>query len=490
MAFRARLIPPQPKKDIWPWHSPSFVVKPVSILACEDRRMEAESYLHGGYGTRLSIEAIETGWDTFDNFATAWQPNRLKGILVEKGDGTPFVAATQTLDKRPIPRKWIGVSRTPNVDQLFVKSGDILVTRSGSVGRATLAREIHEEKVISDDLLRINVSDNKAWGWIYAYLRSSKVQSMMRAAKYGQIIKHLEPSHVHSLPVIVLNDNKMAFFSRKAKQILQLRNLAHQKLLAAEDLFQSHIGEIAIQDSGENGFTVKAASHLFSGRRRLDAAFHSSAVREIKTHLKRNGKGFTTLPEAGYTIWLPNRFKRIPAEEGTLLVGSSELFEINPPLKKRIAESNLGDPYNCRVNKGWLLLARSGQIYGLNGSLMLATSALEDKIISDHVIRIAPNDKAKVRPGYVLIALTHPTLGRPLMKALPYGSSIPEIEVADVKALKVVRLRKSDEDSIADLAEESSELFAKADLLENSIAAEADDIIERFTNNDFKEVVG
>ncbi len=66
------------------------------------------------------------------------------------------------------------------------------------------------------------------------------------------------------------------------------------------------------------------------------------------------------------------------------------------------------------------------------------------------------------------------------MKALPYGSSIPEIDVADVLAFPVPRLTSTVEDEIADMAEKAARLHDEADLLEIELANDADEIIRRF----------
>lgn len=84
--------------------------------------------------------------------------------------------------------------------------------------------------------------------------------------------------------------------------------------------------------------------------------------------------------------------------------------------------------------------------------------------------------------GYLLIAMTHPTLGRPRVKALPYGSSIPEIDVEDVQGLSIPRLDAKVEADIADLVEEAARLRDRADELETRLAASADAELERFTN--------
>jgi hypothetical protein len=66
------------------------------------------------------------------------------------------------------------------------------------------------------------------------------------------------------------------------------------------------------------------------------------------------------------------------------------------------------------------------------------------------------------------------------VKALAYGSSIPHIDVADLKAFQVVRLRSKEEAAIADLAEEAASLRAKADLQERALASAAEKLIGQF----------
>ncbi len=110
---------------------------------------------------------------------------------------------------------------------------------------------------------------------------------------------------------------------------------------------------------------------------------------------------------------------------------------------------------------------------------MIASSAHEEKIISDHVIRIAP-EAPKCRVGYLHVAMSHPELGRPRVKALPYGSSIPEIEVTDVESFLIPRLGSEREDEIADLAESAAADRDLADTIEVQIASEADELVQSF----------
>lgn len=488
MAARARLSAPRQERDDWPWHHAKWTALSASLLMGGDRRMEAENYLAGGYGIRLAMEARKAGWTNMGKLAKVWQPLRLKGIQVSREFGTPFLAATQVFDLRPVPRKFLSLDRTNNAANRFVTPGMILVTCSGSVGRATLASKPHEGILISHDLLRVEPQQEKLWGWLYAYLRAPQTRAMMMSAQYGHIIKHLEVSHLNALPMPVLRDELLEDFRVKVQTILDARNQAQALLMEAESRFETAIGTPDTRNIGEEGFSIRA-SGMFAGRRRMEGSFNNPAVRTIRAHFAARKLTTTTLAAGGFDVWLPSRFKRVPAPEGVQFVDSSDLFEVNPDITKRIADGDFGDRNRGRVKPGWLLLARSGQVYGINGSLTLANAAHEGKVISDHVIRIAPNAARCIRTGYVYVALSHPTLGRPLVKALAYGSSIPEIEVADMEQLGVVRIGSADEDAIADLAEKGAALLAKADLLENDIATEAEAIIGRFMAGDMQDVV-
>lgn len=480
MAERARLSPPQEPRTAWPWHKVRSSSLKASLLFRGDRRMEAATYLGIGYATRLAIESKPSGWTRLSEVARTWQPSRLKGIQVGPEHGTPFLTATQVYDVRPTPRKWLSIHRTRDYPQRFVQSGQIVLTCSGNVGRATLAHDTTKDILVSHDLLRIDTKNQDWWGWIYAYLRAPTVRKMMKAAEYGHIIKHLETHHLDLLPIIRVDGTQRAVFGSRAKEILDLRDQAYLLTVEAEALFESAFGRFRAVDIGETGFTCRAC-RLFSRRRRLDAWHHNPSVKALGNHLSRQAKRWDTIVELGFKVWLPTRFRRIAARDGVHFLDSSDLFEINPDIAKRIADRNYGDPHNGRVARGWILLARSGQIYGLNGSVMLSGPQHENKIISDHIIRIAPC-APKCRVGYLLMAMSHPALGRPRVKALPYGSSIPEIEVSDVQNLLIPRLDASVESDIADRVEEAARLRDRADELETQLAESAEAQVEHFVS--------
>jgi hypothetical protein len=427
----------------------------------------------------MAIQSKPKGWSYFRQLAKVWMPNRLKGVLVSPEYGNPFFAATQVFDVRPIARKFLALEKMSGAKNCFVQDGLILVTRSGSVGRPALTYGPHRGVVISDDLLRVEAIDPKDRGWLYAYLLAPQTRAMTKSAHYGHIIKHLETSHLDALPIPGVDDATALDFSKRAAKILGLRNEGYGLTLEAEAQFEKALGTFAVKNWGEKGFTVKASKSFLAGRRRFDAARHNPAAAAIHHFLAEHGQGFSTLPEAGYDVWVPGRYKRIPIEDGVIYRDSADLLEVNPDLLKRYADCKFGDRFRGRVKDGWILVACSGQVYGIIGTAILATQALNDQVVSNHVLRAAPK-KGSVPAGYIVTALTHPLFGRPIVKALAFGSSVPEIDADDLARLPIVRLKPAEESAIAELAVESARKSARADLLERDITADAEKIIAKF----------
>lgn len=480
MASRARLSAPRERREEWPYHRAHWASLPVSLLGTGARRMEAENYLAGGHGLRVAIEARPAGHVRLGDLAEVWQPSRLKGIQVAREYGTPFLAATQVFDFRPVPRKWLAVEQTSDASGRFVTKGTIMVTCSGSVGRATLATAAHENTFISHDLMRITPKRQEHWGWLYAFLRSPQGRAMMSAAQYGHVIKHLEVDHLEALPLPLPNEGVLALFDVMARAILVKRERAFALAVEAESSYGKLFNYQAAGE-GEAAFTVDA-SELFKGHRRLEGSCHVPAVKRIAEALAGRAKRVVPLGEVTSRIFVPGRFKHIYSDGGIPYLDSADLLEMNPDVQKFVVSLSPAEQEDYRVEPGWLLAPSSGQVYGNLGQTVIATEFHVGKILSNHILRICPNDK--IRSGYLQCVLGHPSLGRPQLVRLAFGSSVPEIAVEDVAAIHVPRLDARVETRLADLEEEAARERDAADSLEQSLAAEADELIEKFLEGD------
>lgn len=479
MVSRPLLSAPLPAAPTaWPYHTAKTASLPAHLLMQGSRRLEGDVYLTSGYGVRLALELQPAGWVPLGQLARVWQPGRLKGIQVGPKYGTPFLAATQVLDFRPSPRKFLALERTHDATNRFVQSGTILVTCSGNVGRAMLSVEAHEKILISHDLLRIETRPD-SYGWVYAYLRSPQARAMMNSAQYGHVIKHLEVAHLEALPVPQITPELLAKFAAGFERVLEARNRSFALLQAAETEYAALFPSFQPVSDDVTGFSAVAAPA--GGRRlRLEASCYVPSVQNVEATYKCHARAVVSLASVTNKILVPGRFKHVYGDGGTPYIDSADLLEVNPDITKYVLQMDEKEQASYHVEAGWLLVPCSGQVYGNIGHVVLATAWHTQKMLTNHALRIAPNPE-KIRSGYLQCVLGHPQIGRPQLVRFAFGSSVPEVAAADVATVLVPRFDSAMENKLADLMEESAELRSEADTLENQLAAEAGALLDRFT---------
>jgi len=143
-----------------------------------------------------------------------------------------------------------------------------------------------------------------------------------------------------------------------------------------------------------------------------------------------------------------------------MYLDSAEILEVNPDIAKRVLSLTPKEQEDYRVSAGWH----------------------RGKVLSNHILRICPNDK--IRPGYLQCALGHPQLGRPQLVRFAFGSSVPEIAPEDVSTAIVPRLPDRLETEIAELVEQAATARDEADRIEQSLAFDAEQIIDSFLAGD------
>lgn len=455
-------------------NSVAFDSVPLRELWKGDRRFEGETYLTGGYRIRRLVESSGVPFAPMRQLASVWQPGRLKGIAVPAQHGEPFFTATQVFDIRPAARKWLAAGRTHQVADRYVKPGWILVTCSGSVGDAIVSYAPHNEVIISHDLLRVEMIEQVQFGYLYAFLRSRFGRLMLRSSRYGNIIKHLEPEHLNEIPIPLVDEDIQKMLSSRVMKVFQLRDEAFHLVREAEMLYAAELTAGAAVEPPERGYSI-ASTGMFRHQRRLDAFHYNPKATTVLEVLKATGKPIEPLSAYTKKVFGVPRFKHIYVDGGIPYLDSEDLFKINPELTKFIPGATKKDAAKYYVEKGWLLMASSGQLYGLNGNVVLADEWHENKIVSNHVLRIIPHD---IPPGYLQMVLNHPQYGRPLVVRLAFGTEVPEISPEDVEDFPVIRLGAEIETEIANRVERASALRLQADNEENTAVALVEGILE------------
>ena len=87
-----------------------------------------------------------------------------------------------------------------------LQRGDIVITRSGSIGRVSMITRQFNNVIASDDLIRVRIPDEFLRHYVYCYLQCKEALNQMMRNEYGTIQQHLEPIHIHNLLIPVPED--------------------------------------------------------------------------------------------------------------------------------------------------------------------------------------------------------------------------------------------------------------------------------------------
>ena len=443
----------------------------AKLLVKGDRRLEASTFLTDGFGLRQSLEALPSTVPISD-LAAVWQPSRLKGYPVEQGKGLPFLSAGQVFESQSRVRKWLAEAMVPAVQTRYLESGWLLISCSGDVGRLSAVYDDHLNKVITHDLLRIVLNDPRDYGWLYAYMKTPTFFAIARSSQYGHMIKHLEPAHVLAMPVAMPDVKVRYAIGQDAKNALEMRQSARRLQNKADALFAQQInpGGEAAPDSSTA--TIRA-SDIWSGRRRIEGQFHRADVIWLEDRVTQSARAMEPLRSLVKSVTMSPRFKRYFGANGTPYRSAGELFDVNPRVTKRIYAGLVENADLYMLRAGEMIMARSGQTYGLLGRTMVLNENHEGTFGSEDLIRIVP-DQTRARTGYLQTVLNHVDYGRPRVVRYAAGTSVPHLDPSDIRELLIPRIDPTQEQEIADLSDEATSLSAKADRLETAAVRAAE----------------
>ncbi len=121
---------------------------------------------------------------------------RFKRIYVPKEYGVPFLQGSHLPQMRPYDLKYISLrANSKYIDQCLIRTGYVLVTRSGTIGRIGLVSPYLSNWAASEHLLRIVPDNSKSHpGYIAAFLMTPYGQHQLMAKIYGGVIDELTES--------------------------------------------------------------------------------------------------------------------------------------------------------------------------------------------------------------------------------------------------------------------------------------------------------
>ncbi len=218
-------------------HSESFVIGAEAIAQNEGLRFDAQ--FHKPQTLRVRSEKNGKNKDSWefvrlgDVVKHIFYPGRFKRNYIDhQPDAVPFLGGTNISQLIINTDKWIS-PHDPRLEELKVRAGWVLITRSGSTGIISSVPQAWDGAAISEHVIRIIPDETKLEGaYIQAFLRTQYAQQELARGVYGSVIDEINPEFIGNLSVPVPRNRK------EMKSIVESMRRAEDARQTAIEAFQ------------------------------------------------------------------------------------------------------------------------------------------------------------------------------------------------------------------------------------------------------------
>lgn len=359
------------------WDAPSkaqafsWVSVPVQEVFAGGLRLEASVYATEAQEAKQLIAQCKYGAIPAKEFiASCFYSGRFKRAYLPKKAGLKgFIGSAEMLALNPQPVKWM----LPQ-SETAVKQGQLLLSRSGTIGNVTLVNKTLENFLVSEHAIRIEAKNNV--GYLYAFFKSKTGRCIVESLIHGAVIHQIEPSHL--LGILIPNAPELlkTHIHHTIAESFNLRDESNNLIAQARAKLQTALKLPAVEDlksfvSGDNGlccFSINSADL----NDRFEANYHNPLAQAITQHLQQHAAQVLSLGDKQLTreIILAGRFKRVYVDEkqGVPFLGGKEILELDPRGEKYLSLKYHGERIadELTLEENTILVTRSGTIGKVN----------------------------------------------------------------------------------------------------------------------------
>lgn len=234
-------------------HQRSFALPERYIIQDPLLRFNALFHRSSQTGLSLGSSGIKTArWGSVkmrEVVQRIFYPGRFKRNYVDYSPGAvPFFGGADIKEMIVRTDKWLSPD-DPKLEELRVKAGWLLITRSGSTGIVSMVPKAWEGFAFSEHVIRIVPDPSKlAPEYIQAFLRTRFAQEKLSRGVFGSVIDEISPNFVGDLDVLVPTSTEfLLYIVAQVQKAEDARQQALQRLFRAvdqlSDMLEGHAGD-------------------------------------------------------------------------------------------------------------------------------------------------------------------------------------------------------------------------------------------------------
>ena len=227
----------------------AFISDAAQVCLESDLRLNAAFFSPNAHSARENLQIGTVNKDFRverfgDMVGRIFCPGRFTRKYVEEDSGgVPFLGGANILHFSVNTRKFLSKD-DPNLEELIVREGWLLITRSGSTGIVSSVPKAWDGVAISEHVIRVVPDKSKPVSaeYLEAYLRSELGQNLIAAGVFGSVIDEITPEQISELPVPLPTRPsaiaKVSDFQTQANEGRQLA--AYSTVRAIEEITEFH----------------------------------------------------------------------------------------------------------------------------------------------------------------------------------------------------------------------------------------------------------
>lgn len=400
---------------------------------------------------------------------TAFYPGRFKRTYISNGERSiGFLGSSEMLEINPKPVKYLNKEQE-DLKSLFVKRGDVLLSRSGTIGNIAYVSKTLQNFLVSEHSIRLRNIEYS--GYIYAFLKTPIGQCLIKTNTFGSVVSQIEPKHLENIEI----PNPPEILKKEIHNLIvksyDLRDESNDLIDEAEKLLIQELKLPPIEDFKPKYYNQNSEIRNFEVslsklNNRFDASYHVPIVDCIIEHLKAHSKALKKIGDEDISarIILAGVFKRtyVKESEGVPFLGGKDIMQLSPSVEKflsrKVHEKLIKKSLEVRENM--LLITDRGTI----GNVMIVPKHFEGWAVSQNVIKVefASDDIA----GYVYTYLNS-QYGQVILQRETYGSVINMVDDKNIERIPIPILNNKDiQDKINALVLQANKKRYEAYILE------------------------
>ena len=442
----------------------------TKLIYKHNNRFEGKHYLNNSSYLSLQLENNEKQCCALSSLAEVFNPPVFKRQFCKNTPrAVPYFQSSdvQAASERSTVYIYKGQAQSLN---LLVKENDILVTGFGTIGNTRLVSKFQNGACYANNVCRIRTTEHT--GFIYAFISGKYGKAQLNTNASGSVVRYIESPGIKKILVPIFPDT----FQQEVDDLIQKSARLREEASDALEYAIGYFDTLFLMPFKESCLgKVSSKEILTSINKRFEAFFHISEGKDIDKYIKEHYE-WKSLGEVCSNISRPDIFKRYYVKKGITFLGGADIFLATPDSEKRLSPKKTANIEALMIKEGTILLPRSGTI----GNVAWAHAGHAQKLASEHVIRITPNDI--LRAGYVYAFLAS-KYGKKLIQRYIFGSVIQHVEPPHLKLIPVPIIDKKVMDDIHDKVMVYSSAMGKAIEYERKAITMVEQEIEKWNKH-------